>query len=88
MAPPMYKYLCGADLSTIKVVLEDVPNYDVQTLLKRVRSCLHSSVCVLTLPSLSFMTPHADSIYFQVEEASDARSVFGGSRLDIGSRLH
>lgn len=36
LAPPMYQYLCGANISTIKVTIPDVPDIEVKQLLKQV----------------------------------------------------
>ena len=36
MAPPMYDYLCGIDILSIKVILDDVPSCEVRKLLQQV----------------------------------------------------
>lgn len=36
MAPPMYQYLCGVDMSENKVSLEDVPSFEVKEMLQKV----------------------------------------------------
>ena len=35
-APPMFKYLCGVEMSSIEVSQQDVPNLEVLSLLKKV----------------------------------------------------
>jgi hypothetical protein len=35
-APPMYQYLCGMEVSSIDVRMEDVPNLEVRSLLEKV----------------------------------------------------
>ena len=39
LAPPMYEYLCGWDVTSISVADLDVPNYEVRELLSKV--CMH-----------------------------------------------
>ena len=34
LAPPMYEYLCGWDVTSISVADLDVPNYEVRELLR------------------------------------------------------
>ena len=37
IAPPIYAYLCDAELSTIKVTVEDIPEFQVRALIEEVR---------------------------------------------------
>lgn len=36
IAPPVYEYLCGAELSTIDPTIEDVPNLEVKSFIEEV----------------------------------------------------
>ena len=36
MAPPMYDYLCGVEIPSIKVAIDDVPSCEVRQLLQQV----------------------------------------------------
>ena len=41
-APPVYEYLCGAELSSIKVTVDDVPNLEVRAFIEEVQNiCLY-----------------------------------------------
>ena len=36
-APPIYQYLCGADIATIEVAMEDIPDFEVRNLIEEVQ---------------------------------------------------
>lgn len=42
-SPPAYEYLCGKDVLSITVTLQDVPLYEVRELLDQV-TCYYTSV--------------------------------------------
>ena len=41
-SPPVYEYLCGSDMLSVAVTLEDVPVYEVRELLNKVICLLFS----------------------------------------------
>ena len=44
LSPPAYEYLCGKDVLSIAVTLQDVPLYEVRELLDQVTCCVYTSV--------------------------------------------
>jgi len=46
LAPPMYDYLCGREISTIEVCMQDVPNLEVLSLLEKVLQYSHSQITI------------------------------------------
>lgn len=55
IAPPVYKYICGQDITEISIVNEDVPDYEASALLRkvsrhkyhfRVRHVVYSTDCM------------------------------------------
>ena len=50
MAPPVYKYLCGIELSSIEVTVDDVPNLEVKALIEEVKNIHHLYISYLAFP--------------------------------------
>ena len=52
MALPMYRYLCGLEISAVEVTLEDVPNLEVKPFLNR-----YIPYCLAVMPARCYAPP-------------------------------